>query len=86
MFSDQAEGLVFLIVLDSTLPPTIAHFHSLVPLVHNTHKNVAMFGYSTWAYKAVSIQDGKAYCLRRLQGTLLRLVRCDLLIAQQATT
>lgn len=53
---------------NSTLPPTIAHFHSLVPLVHNTHKNVAMFGYSTWAYKAVSSQDGKAYCLRRLQG------------------
>ncbi|MCJ1428634.1 PAB-dependent poly(A)-specific ribonuclease subunit 3 [Sticta canariensis] len=53
---------------NSTLPPNIAHFHSLVPLVHNTHKNVAMFGYSTWAYKAISSQDGKAYCLRRLQG------------------
>lgn len=84
MFNDQAQGLAFLTVLDSTLPPNIAHFHSLVPLVHNTHKNVAMFGYSTWAYKAISSQDGKAYCLRRLQGTLLRIMRYSLLTAQQA--
>ncbi|MCJ1465693.1 PAB-dependent poly(A)-specific ribonuclease subunit 3 [Pseudocyphellaria aurata] len=53
---------------NSTLPPSIAHFHSLVPLVHNTQKNVAMFGLSSWAYKAVSSQNGKTYCLRRLQG------------------
>jgi hypothetical protein len=53
---------------DSTLPPSIAHFQSLVPLVHNNQKNANLFGYSSWIYKAVSSQDGKSYCLRRLQG------------------
>ncbi|KAL9611512.1 MAG: hypothetical protein Q9167_003836 [Letrouitia subvulpina] len=52
----------------STLPPSIAHFHSLVPLVSNNQKNAALFGYLSWAYKAMSANDGKFYCLRRLQG------------------
>ena len=54
--------------VDSTLPPNIAHFHSLVPLVHNNQKNANLFGYPSWIYKAISSKDGKAYCLRRLQG------------------
>ncbi|KAI4163239.1 MAG: hypothetical protein LQ342_003173 [Letrouitia transgressa] len=52
----------------STLPPSIAHFHSLVPLVSNNQKNATLFGYLSWAYKAMSANDGKFYCLRRLQG------------------
>ncbi|KAI4174064.1 MAG: hypothetical protein LQ343_002628 [Gyalolechia ehrenbergii] len=53
---------------NSTLPPTIAHYHSLVPLVHNSQKNTTLFGYPSHAYKATSGLDGKLYCLRRLQG------------------
>lgn len=56
------------VAVDSTLPPSIAHFQALVPLVHNSQKNASLFGYPSWIYKATSSQDGKAYCLRRLQG------------------
>ncbi|KAI4205975.1 MAG: hypothetical protein LQ346_001354 [Caloplaca aetnensis] len=53
---------------NSTLPTTTAWYHSLVPLVHNSQKNAAMFGYPSQAYKATSGHNGKLYCLRRLQG------------------
>ncbi|KAL8645052.1 MAG: hypothetical protein Q9226_007473 [Calogaya cf. arnoldii] len=53
---------------NSTLPPAIAHYHSLVPLVNNSHKTNTLFGYQSHAYKAESNLDGKFYCLRRLQG------------------
>ncbi|KAI4268722.1 MAG: hypothetical protein L6R38_007738 [Xanthoria sp. 2 TBL-2021] len=53
---------------NSTLPPTIAHYHSLVPLVNNSQKTNTLFGYQSHAYKAESNLDGKFYCLRRLQG------------------
>ncbi|KAL8947745.1 MAG: hypothetical protein Q9222_006006 [Ikaeria aurantiellina] len=53
---------------NSTLPPAVAHYHSLVPLVHNVQKNNKLFGYTSHAYKATSGQDGNFYCLRRLQG------------------
>ncbi|KAI4100526.1 MAG: hypothetical protein LQ345_007449 [Seirophora villosa] len=53
---------------NSTLPPNIAHYHSLVPLVHNIQKDAAIFGYPNQAYKATSALDGKLYCLRRLSG------------------
>ncbi|KAL8912682.1 MAG: hypothetical protein Q9171_002315 [Xanthocarpia ochracea] len=53
---------------NSTLPPAIAHYHSLVPLVNNSQKTNALFGYQSQAYKAESNRDGKIYCLRRLQG------------------
>lgn len=59
---------------DSNLPPSIAHFHGLVPLVSNTPKSTAIFGYSSWIYKALSSQDGKAYCLRQLQGKSLQMI------------
>ncbi|MCJ1348224.1 PAB-dependent poly(A)-specific ribonuclease subunit 3, partial [Peltigera leucophlebia] len=58
----------------SNLPPSIAHFHGLVPLVSNTPKSTAIFGYSSWIYKALSSQDGKAYCLRQLQGKSLQMI------------
>lgn len=57
---------------DSTLPPTIAHYHSLVPLVNNSQKTNTLFSYLSHAYKAESNLDGKFYCLRRLQGMYRR--------------
>ncbi|KAL8789986.1 MAG: hypothetical protein Q9213_000872 [Squamulea squamosa] len=53
---------------NSTLPPTIAHYHSLVPLVNNSQKTNTLFGYQNHAYRAESNIDGRLYCLRRLQG------------------
>ncbi|MCJ1437505.1 PAB-dependent poly(A)-specific ribonuclease subunit 3 [Xylographa pallens] len=53
---------------NSTLPPQIDHFHSLVPLDTNSQKNAAIFGYPSWIYKAVSSKDGNTYALRRLEG------------------
>ena len=55
---------------DSTLPPNVAHYHSLVPLVFSTQKTAALFGYATWVFKAESSEDGRLYCLRRLPGRL----------------
>lgn len=54
---------------DSTLPPQIDHFHSLVPLDTTNQKNAATFGYPSWVYKAMSSKDGKLYALRRVEGT-----------------
>lgn len=56
------------ILSDSTLPPQIDHFHSLVPLDTTNQKNAATFGYPSWVYKAMSSKDGKLYALRRLEG------------------
>ncbi|QDS77819.1 hypothetical protein FKW77_005997 [Venturia effusa] len=53
---------------NSTLPASIEHFHSLVPLDTNNQKNNTTFGYVTWLYKATSSKDGKLYTLRRLEG------------------
>ncbi|KAL8733118.1 MAG: hypothetical protein Q9166_002310 [cf. Caloplaca sp. 2 TL-2023] len=53
---------------NSTLPPNIAHYHTLVPLVHNSQKSDGLFGYKSHAYRATSGNDGQIYCLRRLQG------------------
>lgn len=55
--------------IDSNLPATIEHFHSLVPLDTNNQKSAAAFGYNSWLYKAVSSNDGCTYALRRLEGT-----------------
>ncbi|KAL9076699.1 MAG: hypothetical protein Q9157_003568, partial [Trypethelium eluteriae] len=52
---------------NSTLPSQVDHFHSLVPLDINNQKNAALFGYSSWVYKAVSSNDGFTYTLRRLE-------------------
>ncbi|KAI9791407.1 MAG: PAB-dependent poly(A)-specific ribonuclease subunit 3 [Peltula sp. TS41687] len=56
------------ILPNSTLPPQIDHFHSLVPLDTTNQKNAATFGYPSWVYKAMSSKDGKLYALRRLEG------------------
>ncbi|KAL9094181.1 MAG: hypothetical protein Q9165_003596 [Trypethelium subeluteriae] len=53
---------------NSTLPSQVDHFHSLVPLDTNNQKNAALFGYSSWVYKAMSSNDGFTYTLRRLEG------------------
>ncbi|MCJ1409726.1 PAB-dependent poly(A)-specific ribonuclease subunit 3 [Ptychographa xylographoides] len=53
---------------NTTLPPQIDHYHSLVPLDTNSQKNATLFGYPSWIYKAVSSKDGNTYALRRLEG------------------
>lgn len=50
------------------MPPSIEHFHSLVPLDTGTQKNTTAFGYNTWLYKAQSSKDGNFYALRRIEG------------------
>jgi len=71
---------------DSTLPPQIDHFHSLVPLDTNSQKNAALFGYPSWIYKAVSSKDGNTYALRRLEGKSASLdYTYQLLMIAQAT-
>jgi PAB-dependent poly(A)-specific ribonuclease subunit 3 len=60
-----------LTLVDSTLPPLIEHFHSLVPLDTTNQKNATLFGYPSWIYKAVSNKDGNTYALRRLEGMCL---------------
>lgn len=61
-------GTYKLTFLDSSLPPSIEHFHSLVPLDTGAQKNTSSFGYNTWVYKAQSSKDGKYYALRRVEG------------------
>jgi len=46
----------------------VEKYHSLFPLDTSQRKNTAVFGYTSWVYKAVSGKDGKYYCLRRLEG------------------
>lgn len=53
---------------NSTLPASIEHFHSLVPLDTNNQRSASVYGYSTWVYKATSGKDGLTYALRRLEG------------------
>lgn len=53
---------------DSSLPPAVEHFHSLVPLDTNAQKTNHTYGYKTWVYKATSSKDGNAYVLRRIEG------------------
>lgn len=53
---------------NSTLPPTLEHFHSLVALDTNNSKGPGTFGYPSWVYKAISSKDGHVYALRRVEG------------------
>lgn len=53
---------------DTTLPSTLEHFHSLVPLDTSNQRSSIAFGYNSWIYKAVSSKDGQIYALRRLEG------------------
>lgn len=52
----------------STLPAQVDIYHSLFPLDTSQQRNVALFGYQSWMYKAVSGKDGHTYALRRLEG------------------
>jgi len=52
----------------SLLPASINEYHSLVPLDLTNQKNTQSFGYSNWAYKAFSSEDGHTYALRRVEG------------------
>ncbi|KAF2433458.1 PAB-dependent poly(A)-specific ribonuclease subunit PAN3 [Tothia fuscella] len=53
---------------NSTLPATVDHYHSLVPLDTTNIRSTTIFGYVTWTYKAMSSKDAKWYTLRRLEG------------------
>lgn len=56
-------------VLPGSQLPSVAHYHSLVPLESGTRAGKSIFGdYLTWLYKADSKKNGNIYCLRRLQG------------------
>ncbi|KAL9116245.1 MAG: hypothetical protein Q9227_000616 [Pyrenula ochraceoflavens] len=52
----------------SNLPAHIEGFHSLLPLDAGRQRNVMIFGYPSWIYKAQSSKDGNFYALRRLEG------------------
>lgn len=55
-------------ILPNSQLPSVDHFHSLVPLDTNNHRNVSVFGYPSLLYKAVSEKDGRTYALRRIEG------------------
>ncbi|EON62168.1 hypothetical protein W97_01388 [Coniosporium apollinis CBS 100218] len=55
-------------VLPNSALPEVEHYHTLVPLDTNNQRNVTLFGYPSWVYKAVSSKDGKTYILRRLEN------------------
>lgn len=65
----------FLTGTDSALP-NVDHFTSLVPLDTNNRESTAIFGYTSWVYKAVSQENGRTYCLRRIKGLLVLLCLC----------
>lgn len=54
--------------VNSTLPPNIEHFHSLVALDLGSQKTPSTFGYPSNVYKATSSKDGNCYVLRRIAG------------------
>ncbi|KAK8070453.1 hypothetical protein PG997_010656 [Apiospora hydei] len=55
-------------VLPGSQLPSVAHYHSLVPL-DSVRGGKSIFGdYLSWLYKAESKKNGNIYCLRRLQG------------------
>jgi PAB-dependent poly(A)-specific ribonuclease subunit 3 len=56
-----------LVAPNSSIPP-VEQFHSLFCLDSSPQKNPALFGYSSWVYKAVSGKDGNTYALRRLEN------------------
>ncbi|KAJ3300231.1 PAB-dependent poly(A)-specific ribonuclease subunit 3 [Borealophlyctis nickersoniae] len=50
------------------LPAELHVYHTFFPLDDQQEKSTKVFGYPNWVYKAFSSLDGKAYCLRRLEG------------------
>ncbi|KAA8569033.1 hypothetical protein MFRU_047g00360 [Monilinia fructicola] len=53
---------------NATLPSIPGSYHSLVALDTSPIRSAAVFGYPSWVYKAISVKNGKHYCLRRLEG------------------
>ena len=53
---------------NSTLPPSVEYFHSLVALDTSNHKGPSTLGFPTSVYKATSSRDGHTYALRRVEG------------------
>ncbi|KAL2758368.1 hypothetical protein ACRALDRAFT_2040569 [Sodiomyces alcalophilus JCM 7366] len=54
-------------VLANSALPNVDHFTSLVPLDTNNRESSTIFGYTSWVYKAVSQENGRTYCLRRIK-------------------
>lgn len=64
----HANTIAALQTLTGTKLPEYVHvYHSLMPINTET-PTTRVFGYPTWAYRAVSNRDGKVYCLRRIEG------------------
>ncbi|KUJ23634.1 PAB-dependent poly(A)-specific ribonuclease subunit PAN3 [Mollisia scopiformis] len=55
-------------VMPNSQLPVVDHYHTLVPLDTNHHKNATVFGYPSWVYKAVSSKNGYTCVLRRIEG------------------
>lgn len=55
-------------VMPNSQLPQLDNYHSLVALDTSGRKNVSLFGYTTWVYKATSMKTGHIYCLRRIEG------------------
>lgn len=55
-------------VMPNSQLPQLENYHSLVALDTTQRKNVSLFGYSSWLYKATSSKTGNIYCLRRIEG------------------
>ena len=53
---------------NSTLPPSVEHFHTLVALDVNSQKGPGTLGYPSSVYKATSGRDGHIFALRRIEG------------------
>lgn len=52
--------------------PAVEHYHTLTPLTSVIQQqSQTLRGYSSTVYKAVSAQDGRTYCLRRIHGRYL---------------
>ncbi|OAA60084.1 PAB-dependent poly(A)-specific ribonuclease subunit PAN3 [Cordyceps fumosorosea ARSEF 2679] len=63
----QRKSEAALQVINSQLPQ-VDNYHSLVALDTTQRKNINIFGYSSWVYKATSSKTGNIYCLRRIEG------------------
>ncbi|KAK2612633.1 PAB-dependent poly(A)-specific ribonuclease subunit 3 [Conoideocrella luteorostrata] len=64
----QKKSEAALQIMPNSQLPQMENYHSLVPLDTTHRKNANIFGYPSWAYKAVSSKTGGLYCLRRLEG------------------
>lgn len=64
----QKKAEASLQVMPNSQLPQLDNYHSLVALDTTHRKNINIFGYPTWVYKATSAKTGNLYCLRRLEG------------------